>query len=389
MVVAQFNKHTVEQLRSVAGVKWTVFPDCIGAFVAEMDFGTAPVIQDALRKIVDDGIFGYCPPSQTDRMRAACASWYRDTTGWDIPEPWIRSIPDVLTAFQATVEHFSPAGAKIIVPTPAYMPFLTLPRFFGRDVVEVPMREVDGLWTYDYEAIEGAYVEHGDGSVLVVCNPCNPIGRVFHADELTPITAIVSRHNGRVFSDEIHAPIVYTGHRHVPYASTSAEAASHTITSVSSSKAWNLAGLKSAQMILSNEADAAHWQDVGYFVEHGASTLGVVGNAVAYAEGRDWLDGVLSYLDRNRHLLSELLAEHLPNARYTMPEGTYLAWIDVSAYQLPDDLATFFREKAKVAVTDGSACGQIGRGFVRFNLAMSSELIEQAIRQMGDAVRAA
>ncbi|MGD9711200.1 MAG: MalY/PatB family protein [Thermomicrobiales bacterium] len=386
MATVQLDRLTVDQLRSVAGVKWTMFPESIGAWVAEMDFGTAPDVQNALRKIVDDGIFGYCPPAQVQRMREATQSWYRDVTGWEVPVDWVRSVPDVLSAFHATVEYFSPAGARIIVPTPAYMPFLSLPRYFGREVVEVPMVENDGSWSFDYDAIEAAFVEHGDGSVLVICNPCNPIGRVFRRDEMTAITEIVERHSGRVFADEIHAPIVYAEHQHVPYASTSLEAASHTITSISASKAWNLAGLKSAQMIISNEKDAAYWKEAGYFVEHGASTLGVVANGVAYDHGREWLAGVLHYLDGNRRLLGDLLATHLPEARYTMPEGTYLAWIDLSAYGPPDDLAGFFRDKAKVAVVDGKSCGGCGCGSVRFNIAMSSELVEQAIAQMGVAM---
>ncbi len=388
MDTVQLDRLTVDELRSVAGVKWTMYPDSIGAFVAEMDFGTAPAVQETLRKIVDDGIFGYCPPSEIERLRAACQSWYRDTKGWEIPVAWIRAVPDVLTAFQATVDHISPSGAKIIVPTPAYMPFLSLPKYFGREVVEVPMLEQGGTWSYDYDAIDAAFVEHGAGSVLVICNPCNPVGRVFGREELTPITDIVERHQGRVFADEIHAPIVYPGRQHLSYASISPEAAGHTITAISASKAWNLAGLKCAQLILSNERDAAHWKEVGYFVEHGAATLGVVGNAVAFEQGRDWLASVLEYLDRNRRLLGDLLDEHLPEARYTMPEGTYLAWIDLSAYQLPDNLDLFFREEAKVAVVDGNQCGGCGCGAVRFNFAMSRDLVEQAIVQMGRAVAA-
>jgi cystathionine beta-lyase len=386
LVTAQLDSLTIDQLRDVAGVKWSMFPDCIGAFVAEMDFGTAPPVQDALRKIVDDGIFGYVRPTDVERMRAACQSWYRDVTGWEIPQEWIRSMPDVLAVLKATINHFSPAGAKVIVPTPAYMPFLTLPVNFGREVVEVSMRDTNGYWTFDYDALDAAFVEHGEGSILVLCNPYNPLGRVFRRDELKRICDIVQLHNGRVYSDEIHAPIVYPGHAHLPYASISETAASHTITAVSASKAWNLAGLKSAQMILSNEEDATYWKEAGSFSEHGASILGVVANGVAYDEGRGWLGEVLDYLDGNRRLLGALLEEHLPRAQYGMPEGTYLAWIDLSAYDLPDDLALFFRESAKVAVVDGRTCGGCGCGSVRFNIAMSSSILEQAIQQMGQAV---
>jgi len=189
-----------------------------------------------------------------------------------------------------------------------------------------------------------------------------------------------------VFSDEIHAPIVYPGRMHIPYASTSDLAASHTISATSGSKAWNLAGLKSAQMILSNDTDAKHWEKAGRFAEHRASTPGVIANGVAYESGKPWLDEVLVYLDGNRKYLAELLTELLPEAVYQMPEGTYLAWIDLCSYDLPDELARFFRHNAQVAVVDGTACGSTGCGSIRFNFAMSRELVEQAVQQMAAAI---
>ena len=150
------------------------------------------------------------------------------------------------------------------------------------------------------------------------------------------------------------------GSKHLPYASISGTTASHTITALSASKAWNLAGLKCAQLILSNDADAGHWNEVGQFIGHGASIVGIIANCVAYAEGKPWLDEVIAYLDGNRKL-GDLLAEHLPEVRYIQPEGTYLAWLDFRSYTLPEDLGTFFREEAKVAVVDGPACGEAGR----------------------------
>ena len=189
-----------------------------------------------------------------------------------------------------------------------------------------------------------------------------------------------------MFSDEIHAPIVYAGGQHIPYASVSDIAANHTTTTVSGSKAWNLPGLKCAEMIFSNEADLEHWKKVGMLDEHGASSIGIVANAVAFSESRGWLNDVLTYLDGSRKLLGELLTEHLPEAGYIEPEGTYLTWIDLTAYDLPDDLGVFFREEAKVAVTNGTACGECGAGSIRFNMAMSHDLLRQTIGQMAAAV---
>jgi cystathionine beta-lyase len=172
----------------------------------------------------------------------------------------------------------------------------------------------------------------------------------------------------------------------VPYASISSETAAHTVTATSASKAWNLPGLKCAQLIVSNDADASVWEEIGPMASHGASTLGVIAGATAYSEGRDWLDAVVEYNDRNRLRLSELLAEHLPGVRYTAPEGTYIAWLDCRELGLGDHPADFFREHAGVATTDGVACGAPGEGFVRFIFATPRPIIEQAVTQMAEAL---
>lgn len=387
MVVSNVPNYSVEHLRTVAGAKWSRFPGCLGAWVAEMDFGTAPVVQDALRRMVDDGFFGYMPAGWTERMRAAVSAWYGREYGWEIPAERIKTLPDVLKGLEFTVTEFSRPGSKVIVSTPAYMPFLIFPKLLGRELIQVPSILEDGIWRLDYDGIDKAFAD--GGGVLVLCNPWNPVGRVMTREELVRVSEIVTRHEGRVFSDEIHAPITYPGNTHVPYASVNEAAASHTITAVSASKAFNLPGLKCAHLITSNDADDKKWGEVGFLAEHGASTIGVLANAVAFESGKPWLDEILAYLDGNRTLLKELLDHHLPEVVYNVPQGTYLGWLDMTAYSsLPADIAGFFRDNAAVAITDGQACGQLGEGRVRFNFAMSKELIEQAIEAMAQAVRA-
>jgi len=384
-IAETFDALTVEQLNGVLGRKWTTFPECIGAFIAEMDYGTAPEVQQCLREAVEANFFGYTPAQMLTDLSEATARWYRDVTGWEVPTDRISIIADVLTGLQATVQHFSRAGSKVIVPTPAYMPFLGLPQALGREVIEVPMRFGGGAWSYDLEALDRAFAD--GGGLLVLCNPHNPIGRSLRRDELEAICEVVARHNGRVFSDEIHAPLVYPGSEHTPYASISEVAAGHTVTSIAASKAWNIAGLKCAQLIISNDADAEVWKVAGAW-NHGASTLGVAASVAAYNDGRAWLAEVIDYLDGNRKLLGRLIEEHIPGAVYAMPEGTYLAWIDFTNTPLDGDLAAFFREQAKVAVVDGSACGEVGKRCIRFNFALPRPVLERAVRQMADAIAA-
>jgi cystathionine beta-lyase len=382
---ANYDTLTLEELTGVVGVKWTTYPDCIGAFIAEMDFRTAPCVIEALRETVDNGFFGYLPKALAEGLATACAGWYERATDWRPPAERIHPLPDVLKGLEATLQYYAPKGGKVIVPTPAYMPFLSVPGRLGREVVQVPMAKDDGRWVYDLEALDAAFADGGE--VLIVCNPHNPLGRVLTREEMLSISEIVDRHGGRVFSDEIHAPIVYAGHRHVPYASISETAANHTITAIAGSKAWNLAGLKCAQIVLSNDADEERWQKEAWWAGHGASTMGVIASIAAYTQGQEWLDGVLAYLDGNRRWLAEAIEEQLPGVCYSMPEGTYLAWLDFCQTGIEGDLAEYFRAHAHVAVVDGSACGEVGKGAVRFNFAMPRPILQRAISQIAEAVR--
>lgn len=377
-----FDDVQVEALRRVGGMKWSTYPDKLGAFVAEMDFGIAPPIVQALHAAVDAGAFGYLTPAVTARMSNAYAAWAAARYGWAVAAEDVRPVADVIKGLEVAIVSFSRPGSAVIVPVPAYMPFLKVPLALGREIIQVPMAESDGRFTYDLDALDAAFV--AGGNLLIVCNPHNPIGRVLDIGELNAIAEVVERHGGRVFSDEIHAPLIFPGRRHVPYASVSDAAAGHTLTATSASKAWNLPGMKCAQVVLSNDSDRARWSEIAMMAEHGAANLGVIANTAAYSDGGPWLDEVLRYLDGNRLALADLVAEHLPGVRYTAPEGTYLAWIDCRELELGDTPANFFLEHADVAMTDGAMCG--APGWVRYNFATPRHVMNQSVEQMGAAV---
>ena len=316
--VSSFDTLTPDYLKTVIGKKWSTFEGCTGAFVAEMDFGTSPAVKAELNAIVDQGFFGYTPDFVIEDMQKSCAAWYADRYGWDVPSEWVRPIPDVITGFMSAMEHYRKEGTmKVVVPTPAYMPFVSLPKMLDLEVIQVPMQVVDGRWEMDLPAIDAAFAD--GGGMLIFCNPHNPIGRVWERDEMLALSEIVEKHGVKVFSDEIHGPLVYPGNQHIPYASISEAAANHSVTATSASKAWNLAGLKAAQMIFSNETDFTSWKEKHSWAEHGASTFGIAANAAAYRVGGPWLDEVVEYLDGNRKRLAELLAEHMPEVKYNMP----------------------------------------------------------------------
>ena len=383
-LAAALDQLSVPELRRRGSLKWTYAgPDVLGAFVAEMDFGPSPAVEAALRDVIERCDFGYLPPSAAQEMAEVVAVWLARQHGWVVDPAWIRPLPDVIKGLEAAITVFSRPGSPVILPTPAYMPFLTVPPQLGRQIIQVPMITRDGRLTLDPDGIAAAF--RAGGHLLILCNPCNPVGRVYTPAELAAVTDVVERHGGRVFADEIHAPLVYPGGRHIPYASTSSAAAAHTITSLSASKGWNLPGLKCAQLILSSEADAETWAAVGFLTEHGASTPGVRANIAAFRDGGDWLAEVLAYLDGSRALLADLLAEHLPGVRYQPPEGTYLAWLDCRGLGLGDSPGEFFLDKAQVLVNDGPAFGEAGRGHVRLNFATPRPILAQIIRQMGRA----
>ena len=384
-----------ETLRARGSLKWTAAPTELAAWVAESDLGTAPAVTAALHDAVTGGLLGYLPPRVRAEMAGACAGWLADTCGWRVPAERVMPVGHVTEALQITVARYSRPGSPVVLPTPAYMPFVTAPRAWGRDVVQVPMVADAGRQVLDLDALDAAF--RAGAGLLALVNPHNPTGRVLGRDELLAVADVVERHGARVFADEIHAPLVLTG-RHVPYASVSAAAAAHTVTAVSASKAWNIPGLKCAQVILSNDADADAWAPDDVLLTEGASTLGALANAAAYTAGREWLTDLLAYLSGTRDAVAAALAGSAVGHR--PPEGTYLAWLDLRAAldAHADDadapppwrtaaqgaLGGWLARRTGVFGTDGALCGEAGRGFVRLNLAMPRPMAVEAARRIAD-----
>lgn len=370
-------------LRRIGSVKWSLSEGRIGAFIAEMDFGMAPPIRTALHEAVDAGLSGYLPSWLVSDMQRAYTSWAAQRYGWQVDPDQVRPVADVLLALSATLELFTPPGGAVVLPTPAYMPFLTLPREHGRRIIQVPMLRGESGYQYDLEALDAAFAD--GGALLVLCNPHNPIGRVLTTAEMTKISEVVQRHGARVFADEIHAPLVYDPGNHVPYASVSDQTARQAITATSASKAWNLPGMKCAQVVLSNDEDRQVWADHAGEYEKSTATLGAVATTAAYSTGGPWLADVLDYLDSSRSLLADLVAEHLPQVDYREPEGTYLGWLDCRRAGLADP-GSFFTKNAGVVTVDGALCGTAGQGHLRYNFATPRPVMARSLEAMGAAL---
>src|SRR5699024_5890844 len=369
--------------------KWNRDDEAIGAFVAEMDFGIAESIQNRLHTEVDKGLFAYLPPKLQKEMRESVANYLRNTQDWAVNPAQIYEMPDVVACYRAAYNTFTSPDSKIIVPTPSYMPFLFVPPIDGREVIEVPMLvdEETQSYSYDLAKLEAAF-DNG-GELLVLCNPHNPTGRVMKRSELQDIEELVARKNGRVFSDEIWSPLVFEPNQHISYASIGERAAEHTVTAMAASKAFNLPGLKCAQLILTNPKDQERWEEVGPIEMHGAANLGLAATSTAFNECLEWLDDIVAYLDRNRLALSTMIKEQMPEAKATFPEGTYVAWIDLSAYDFDGSISDFLVENAGVMCTEGTACGEAGKGHIRFIFAMPLPILKEAVSRIADALHSA
>lgn len=374
---------TVDDLRARGGSKWVTFPDAIGTFVAESDFGTAPAVEKAVRSRVDNLEFGYTTVTRKSDLADSTANFLADRYGWQVDPAQVGVLPEVLSSLEATLEHFSEPGTPVIVPTPTYMPFFRLLRDHGREIIEVPLLQDGDTWTFDYDRIEDAAAS-GAG-LLVLVNPANPSGTVYPREQLTPLVDIAENHGLRVWADEVHAPLIYDGRRHIPYASLSDTAAAHTVTATSASKGWNIPGLTCSQTIF-NEQDAATWAKVGTWTSHAVGHLGVEATIAAYDDGRDWIDELVAHLQNHRDLLVELVAEHLPAARYTPPQGTYLDWLDLRDYGITGSVQNHLHSNAGVAGTDGRRCGHDFRGWFRINHATPAAILTETVERIGRAL---
>ena len=384
MTAAGFDDVDIKRLRRRQTIKWTLYgPDTLAAWVAEMDFDTAPVVRAALVDAVAREDFGYIA-ADLSALANACADFFATHYGWIVPPTRIFPVADVLTGISGALDAFVAPGSRVVVPTPAYPPFFEIIELTGREIVAAPM-VVDGdRDVLDVHAIDAALAD--GAQALLLCNPHNPTGRVFTRDELTELGEVVDRRGARVIADEVHAPLVYAPNRHLPYASVSEATATHSITVTSASKAFNLAGLKCAQVVATNHADAARWRQLRVFEVAGPTPLGIAASIAAYAAGGPWLSGLVEYLDGNRRALVDHLTAVVPGITCRMPEATFLSWLDCSALAL-DDPARFFLDNARVVLSDGPPFGPGCEQQVRLNFATSRTLLERILEAISDAVR--
>lgn len=384
-----FDSFTAEEMAAAGSMKWSMFPGTLGMWVAEMDYGVADEIAESIAAQARDGLLGYLPPAETKEILESTSACIERLCGWKPDAGRMSLLPDVLTGFRLAISEFSPPGSAVVVPTPAYMPFLSIPKQMGRDVVEVPsILGDDGLWRLDFEAIETAFA--GGAGLFVLCNPWNPAGRSMTRLELARLAGLVEKHDVRVFEDGIHFPLMLPGAEAVPFATVSDGAAARTITAVAASKGWNVPGLKCAQLVIHSDADWEVFEKAGSAYAGATSTLGARVARIAYDKAGAWNEAVRAYIAEVRDMVEERIAGW-DGVRMAHTEATYIGFVDfsgVAATGVFGELspAVWLRENAGVALTDGRLCGEGYEKWARIVFASSKAVVAEALDKMEHAL---
>ncbi len=378
-----FDDVSLELLKRRRSAKWATYPpDVLPAWVAETDFALALPIRETLLEAVSRDDTGYLEAS---RLGAAFASFAAARFDWEVDPARVVLVPDVMSAVAELLRLLLADGEGYVITPPVYPPFFGVAAEIGRRVVEAPLHGADEGWRLDLEALESAFA--GGARAFLLCHPHNPTGRSYTREELEAVSAIAAEYGATVISDEVHGPMTMPGNRHVPYVSLGEEAAAHGVVISSASKAFNVAGLKCAVIV--SGSDEMHERLVSGLPKHlpyHTGHFGVLAALAAFEHGGEWLDALVTHLDRNRQALTELLAEHLPQVGYAEPQAGYLAWLDCRELGLGDDPAEAFLERGRVALSAGPAFGEPGRGFARLNIGTSRALVEEAVSRMAAAL---
>jgi len=358
--------------------------DGIPMWVADMDFRSPDFVLDALRKRLDHEILGYTyiPPS----FGQSAADWILRRHSWNVHPSWISFSPGVVPALNLLVMAFTETGDKVIVQPPVYFPFFSAVRNHGRVLVNNPIRLDGGSYTMDFEDLEARIDKRT--KMLILCSPHNPTGNVWSAKTLEQLGELCLKHDLLLVSDEIHSDLVFRPHRHIPTATLSAELARRTITCMSPSKTFNLAGLSTAYLIIPDAGLRKRYEEMLDKVHVGAGNLfGLIAQEAAYRSGDEWVDRLMDYLEGNLDFLTDFVGRKIPQVKVIRPQATYLAWLDFRELGLDQPkLNDFLIRQAGLGLSDGVLFGEEGKGFQRINFGCPRETLHKALRNLEASV---
>ena len=373
--------------RATNSYKWDSAPEgVLPMWVADMDFRTAPAIIDALQKRVAHGIFGYT--RVPDAYYDAVTSWFSRRHGWDIDREWIIYTSGVVPAVSAVIKALTVLGDKVIVQTPVYNCFFSSIRNNGCEIVSNPLRRTADTYKMDFDALERCAADPR-AKVMLLCNPHNPAGRVWTPDELTRLGNICLRNGVTVVADEIHCELVYQGFKYTPFASLSDAFLHRSVTCVSPSKAFNIAGLQIANIVaFDNDLRSRIDKAININEVCDVNPFGVAATIAAYNEGEEWLNQLVDYLHGNYEAMAEFCRRELAEFPITRLEGTYLVWMDCSSLGMPSDaLEHALLEDARLWLNAGTMYGAEGEGYMRWNIACPRSVMLDGLNRFLNFVR--
>jgi cystathionine beta-lyase len=367
--------------RDTASMKWDKYKgqDIIPLWVADMDFCSPPAVIDTLQQRIAHGVFGYTLAPES--LKTIIIEMLEADYGWTIQPKWLVWLPGLVTGFNVACRAIGQDNDDVMTAVPVYPPFLTAPQNSRRNLIKVPLQEKDNCWSFDFDRMEQAITPNT--RMFLLCNPHNPVGRVYRRDELIALAAICEKHDMIICSDEIHCGLILDSDKiHIPTATLDETAAQRTITLMSPSKTFNLPGLGCAFAIISDKKLRQRFIKAMAGIVPLVNALGYTAAEAAYRDSDDWHAQLLEYLRRNRDTVARAIAA-MPTLSMAPVEATYLAWIDVRSADLPEPVRFF--ENAGVGLQDGIEFG--GPGFVRLNFGCQRPLLEEALDRMASAMR--
>src|SRR5690242_16463856 len=372
-------------LRSRRTNKWHKFPDdVLPAWVADMDFGVAPAIAEAMARLARNQEYGYA--AREGALQAAFSRRMQNRFGWQTDPADAHPIGDLVQASFSSVMAFSEPGDAVLLQLPSYPPFMAAINDTGRRLIANPMHDNGTRWVLDLAAYEKS--PDPRARVLIFCHPQNPTGRAYTRAELDDVAAFAIRHDLIVVSDEIHADIVYPGNTHIPLASLHPDIAARTITITSATKSFNIPALRCAVMYFGTSTlKERFFQRIPSRLLGSPGVTGVDATIAAWDDGQPWLDEIMAQLKTNRDWLAATLAAELPCVTMRVPEATYLAWLDCWALELPCPAGQYFLDQARVGLNFGETFGEGYAGFARLNFATPAPILREIVARMGEAVQ--
>ncbi len=354
--------------------------DVIPLWVADMDFSAPDEVIQTMVDRARHGAFGYTQPSDEDY--GAVIGWMKRRHGVDVDREAIAISPGVVDSQRISLSALTQPGDKVIIPTPVYGPFYGSASYAGSEQVLVPLLNKDGSWEMDFDRLETAMKD--GAKAMLICNPHNPVGRVWTEAELTTLVDMAHRYGVRLISDEIHADLEMPGHKVTSLLRLDPEA----VVLISATKTFNLAALQHSYLLIPHkETREKVMKKFGELGVHGGNLFGLIATTAAFAHGDLWLDELLVYLDETRRCVEAFVADQLPMLKVARLEGTYLMWFDMRALGMDADaLGKFMVEKAGVGMNNGTFFGKDGAGFMRMNIATPRKNVLKGLEQIKAAI---